>query len=77
VVHRLLPPAAVAAGPLLGLDLPGTWWLALSVAVAQQVLWACLGAVRAAVPRRQIVAEGAVNLVLGLILMGAKAAVSH
>jgi hypothetical protein len=77
VEAAFLPALSVAISPLLGLDLSGTAWLALSVAVAQQVGWACLGAVRAAVPAMQVVAEGAVNLVLGLIIMVAKAAVSH
>jgi hypothetical protein len=77
VEAAFLPAAAVAVGPVLGLGLSGTGWLALAVAVAQQVTWACLGAVRASVPRRQVAAEGAVNLVLGLILMAAKGAVSH
>lgn len=77
VEAAFLPAAAVAVGPLLGLGLSGTGWLVLAVAVAQQVTWACLGAVRASVPRRQVVVEGAINLVLGLILMAAKGAVSH
>ena len=77
VEAAFLPAAAVAVSPLLGLDVTGAAWLALSVAVAQQVGWACLGAVRAAVPTVQVAAEGVVNLVLGLVLMAAKAAVSH
>jgi hypothetical protein len=59
VEASLLPAIAVAVSGLLGLDLTGTAWLAISVAVAQQVGWACLGAVRASVPRLQVVAEGA------------------
>ena len=77
VEAAFLPAAAVAVGAVLGLSLSAGAWLALAVAVAQQVAWACLGAVRASAPRRQVVAEGAVNLVLGLILMAAKGAVSH
>lgn len=77
VEAAFLPAAAVAVSPLLGLDITGAAWLALAVAVAQQVGWACLGAVRASVPALQVAAEGVVNLALGLILMAAKAAVSH
>lgn len=72
-----LPAAAVAVGPVLGLGLGGTAWLALGVAVVQQVLWASIGAARAGVGRRQVAAEGAVNLVLGLIIVAAKAALGH
>jgi len=77
VEAAFLPTVAVAISPLLGLDLTGTAWFALAIAVAQQVGWACLGAVRASLPRRQVVLECMVNLVLGLILMAAKAAISH
>jgi hypothetical protein len=77
VEAAFLPAAAVAVSPLLGLNLTGAAWFALAVAVAQQVGWACLGAVRASAPTLQVVAEGLVNLLLGLIIMAAKAAVSH
>ena len=40
VEAAFLPTAAVAISPLLGLDLAGTAWFALAVAVAQQVGWA-------------------------------------
>ncbi|MFF1337346.1 hypothetical protein ACFVYT_05415 [Streptomyces sp. NPDC058290] len=69
-----LPAAAVAVSGLLGLDYVGTAWLAMSVAVAQQVVWACLGAARAGATRGQLAAEGVVNLALGLILVATKAA---
>jgi hypothetical protein len=72
-----LPAAVVAVSPLLGLNLAATEWLALGVAVAQQVFWASMGAARAGVPRPQMIAEGAVNLLLGLIIVGAKAALNH
>ncbi|MFD0327596.1 hypothetical protein ACFQZC_03525 [Streptacidiphilus monticola] len=52
-------------------------WLALGVAVAQQVAWATLGARRAGASPRQILVEGSVNLVLGLLIVVAKAAVGH
>ncbi|MEV5239113.1 hypothetical protein AB0K89_08365 [Streptomyces cinnamoneus] len=73
----VLPAVTVAISPVLGLDLPGTAWLALAVAVAQQVFWATLGAVRAGASRRMAVGEGVVNLLLGLIIVAAKAALGH
>jgi hypothetical protein len=72
-----LPAAAVAVGGLLGLDLVATAWLAMGVAVAQQVAWACVGAAQAGASQRQLVAEGAVNLVFGLIIVATKAALKH
>ncbi|WP_166663096.1 hypothetical protein [Streptomyces sp. KS 21] len=69
-----LPAAAVAVSGLLELDYAATAWLAMGVAVAQQVVWACLGAARAGATRGQLAAEGVVNLVLGLILVATKAA---
>jgi hypothetical protein len=77
VEASFLPAIAVGVSALLGLDLTGTAWLAIAVAVAQQVGWACLGAVRASASGLQVVAEGVANLVLGLILMAAKVAISH
>jgi hypothetical protein len=77
VEAALLPAAVVAVSPLLGLGLSGTRWLALAVAVAQQVAWACLGALHAGASRNQAVVEGAVNLLLGLVIVAAKAALSH
>ena len=72
-----LPAAAVAISPLLGLSLAGAEWLALSVAVAQQVFWASLGAFRAGASRGHMLIEGAVNLALGLIIIAAKATLTH
>lgn len=77
VEAAVLPAVAVAISPLLGLGLYGTAWLALGVAVGQQVLWAVVGAVRAGATRRQVTAEAVVNLVLGLIIVAAKAALGH
>lgn len=78
IVEAAVPPAvAVLISPALGLDLAGTAWLALSVAVAQQVGWAFVGAVRAGATRRQAAIEGLANLVLGLIIVAAKAALGH
>ncbi|MCX4528709.1 MULTISPECIES: hypothetical protein [unclassified Streptomyces] len=77
VEAAVLPAAAVAISGLLGLDFVATAWLAMGVAVGQQVLWACLGAARAGATRRQLAAEGVVNLVLGLIIVATKAALKH
>ncbi|MFD9596704.1 hypothetical protein ACFWA9_28705 [Kitasatospora sp. NPDC059973] len=77
VEAAVAPAVAVLISPLLGLGLPGTAWLALGVAVAQQVGWAFVGAVRAGASRRQAALEGFVNLVLGLIIVAAKAALGH
>ncbi|MEV6008024.1 hypothetical protein AB0M29_14530 [Streptomyces sp. NPDC051976] len=78
IIEAALPPAAaVLISPLLGLGLTGTSWLALGVAVAQQVGWAFVGAVRAGASRRQAAIEGLANLVLGLIIVAAKAALGH
>ncbi|MFE3200140.1 hypothetical protein [Embleya sp. NPDC059237] len=77
VEAAVLPAAVVAGSPLLGLGLGATAWLALGIAVAQQVVWASLGAVAAGAGRMQVVAEGAVNLLLGLIIVAAKAALGH
>ncbi|WP_406195069.1 hypothetical protein OH807_06635 [Kitasatospora sp. NBC_01560] len=77
VEAALLPTAAVLVSPLLGLDLAGTAWLALSVAVAQQVAWAVVGAVRAGASRGQVAVEGLANLAFGLVIVVAKAALGH
>lgn len=77
VEAAVLPAVAVAISPLLGLGLPGTAWLALGVAIAQQVAWATLGAVRAGASRRFAVGEGIANLLLGLVIVAAKAALAH
>ncbi|WP_373303507.1 hypothetical protein [Streptomyces cinnamoneus] len=73
----VLPAVAVALSPVLGLDPSGTAWLALAVAVAQQVAWATLGAIRAGASHRMAVGEGVVNLLLGLVIVAAKAALGH
>ncbi|MFE6686353.1 hypothetical protein ACFVFQ_07715 [Streptomyces sp. NPDC057743] len=69
----LAPAIAVAISPLLRLDLPGTAWFALAVAVAEQVGWASAAAIRAGASRRLVVASALVNLVLGLIIVVLKA----
>ena len=73
----VLPAAMVAISPLLGLSLTATGWLALSVAVAQQVGWAYVGALHATASRRIAAVEAAINLVLGLVIVAAKAALGH
>ncbi|MEY2245396.1 hypothetical protein [Streptomyces sp. BF23-18] len=67
-----LPAAAVALSAPFGTSVGTGLWIALGVAVAQQVMWACLGAVRAGASRGLVVAEGFVNLALGLIIVAAK-----
>lgn len=67
------PAIAVAISPLFGLDLAATAWFALAVAVTEQVGWATWAAHRAGASVRLVVASGAVNLVLGLIIVVLKA----
>lgn len=78
IVEAAVPPAgAVAISPLLGLGEQGTAWLALAVAVAGQVGWATAAAVRVGAPGRLVVTAGAVNLLLGLIIVVVKVALQH
>lgn len=78
LVEAAVPPAAaVALGPLFGLDLKGTVWLALGVALCGQIGWAVAGAVRTGAPRRLVVVSAVVNLVLGAVIVAAKSALSH
>nr|WP_229347103.1 hypothetical protein [Streptomyces sp. UNOB3_S3] len=77
VEAAVLPAVAVAVSPLIGVDRTGTAWLALAVAVAQQVAWATLGAIRAGASRRMAAGEGVINLLLGLVIVAAKAALGH
>ncbi|MEV5875382.1 hypothetical protein AB0L75_14345 [Streptomyces sp. NPDC052101] len=78
MVQAAVPPAiAVAISPLLGLGLAGTAWFALGVALAEQVLWASVAAVRAGASRRLVAVSGLVNLVFGLIIVVAKTAIHH
>ncbi|MFD5721399.1 hypothetical protein [Streptomyces sp. NPDC127036] len=72
IVEAAALPAAAVAISWFGMSVNTGLWLALGVAVAQQVVWACLGAVRAGASRGQVFAEGFVNLALGLIIVGAK-----
>ncbi|PYC77379.1 hypothetical protein C7C46_18895 [Streptomyces tateyamensis] len=77
VEAAVLPAGAVAGSPVLELSLTATGWFALAVAVAQQVTWAYLGAVHARVSRAQARVEAMVNLLLGLAIVAAKAALGH
>ncbi|WP_320779698.1 hypothetical protein [Streptomyces sp. CRN 30] len=78
ILEAALPPAAaVALGSLLGLDLWATGWLALGVAVSGQVYWSATAARRARAPWPLVVRTGAVNLVLGLLIVALKAVLKH
>ena len=78
IVQAAVPPAAAAGiGALLGMSDSGAAWLALGVAVGAQLGWALYVAARADATRHRMVAVGVVNLVLGLILVALKAALTH
>lgn len=73
-----IPPAiAVLVCPSLGLGPEGTAWVALCVALAQQIGWATAALVRVGATRRLIALTGVVNLLMGLALVGAKILVKH
>ncbi|MET9899671.1 hypothetical protein [Streptomyces sp. NPDC006446] len=72
-----LPAAAVALSAVFDMSVNTGLWIALGIAVAQQVMWACLGAARAGASRGLVIAEGFVNLALGLIIVGAKVVLKH
>ncbi|MEU6487360.1 hypothetical protein [Streptomyces sp. NPDC046887] len=78
IVKAAVPPAAgIAFSPLLGLDVQGALWLALSVAVAGQVGWSVAAAHRAGAGRRMVVTSAAVNVLLGLVIIFVKIALTH
>lgn len=78
IVQAAVPPALAAGiGAALGLSDAGAAWLALLVAVAGQLGWAMYATAKAGATRRVMIASGAVNLVLGLIIVLLKAALSH
>jgi hypothetical protein len=78
IVNEAVPPAAaVAVSPLLGLDMAGTLWLALAVAVAGQVGWSVAAARRAGAPRRLMAVTAAVNLLLGLLIVAFEVILKH
>ncbi|MET8135146.1 hypothetical protein ABZV24_24885 [Streptomyces sp. NPDC005251] len=72
-----LPAAAVALSAVFDMSVNTGLWIALGIAVAQQVMWACLGAARAGATRGLVIAEGFVNLALGLIIVAAKVVLKH
>ncbi|QFR02369.1 hypothetical protein F9278_04165 [Streptomyces phaeolivaceus] len=78
IVNAAVPPAlAVAVSPLLGLDLSGSLWLALSVAVAGQVGWSAAAARRADASWGLVAVTASVNLFLGLLIIGFKLYLTH
>jgi hypothetical protein len=78
IVKAAVPPAAaVAVSPLLGLDVRGSLWLALSVAVAGQVGWSVAAARRAGASRRLMAVTASVNLLLGLLIISVKIVLTH
>ncbi|WP_328890295.1 hypothetical protein [Streptomyces sp. NBC_00316] len=78
IVKAAVPPAAaVAVSPLLGLDVRGALWLALSVAVAGQVGWSIAAARRAGASRRLVAITASVNLLLGLLIISFKIFLTH
>ncbi|WP_405815871.1 hypothetical protein OG241_15135 [Streptomyces sp. NBC_01390] len=78
IVKAAVPPAAaVAVSPLLGLDVRGAVWLALSVAVAGQVGWSVAAARRAGASWRLVAVAASVNLGLGLLIISFKIFLKH
>ncbi|MFI5676736.1 hypothetical protein [Streptomyces cellulosae] len=78
IVKAAVPPAAaVAVSPLLGLDVRGALWFALSVAVAGQVGWSVAAARRAGASGRLVAATASVNLLLGLLIISFKIVLKH
>ena len=78
IVQAAVPPAvAVAVSPLLGMDVRGAVWLALSVAVAGQVGWSVAAARHAGASPRLMAATASVNLVLGLLIILFKIVLTH
>lgn len=78
IVKAAVPPAlAVAVSPLLGLGLGGAVWLAVAVAVAGQVGWSAAGARQAGASWRLVSVTAAINLLLGLVIISFKLALTH
>lgn len=78
IVKAAIPPAAaVLAGPLFGLDVRGSLWLALCVAVAGQVGWSVAAARRAGASPRLMAVTASVNLLLGLLIISFKIFLKH
>ncbi|MFF3910299.1 hypothetical protein ACFYZJ_31105 [Streptomyces sp. NPDC001848] len=78
IIDAAIPPAgAVAISPILGLGVRGAAWLALGVALAGQVGWATEAASRAGASRRLMLLAGAINLLLGSVIVVFKVALQH
>ena len=78
IVQAAVPPAAaVVIGAFLGLSDAGAAWLALAVAVGSQLGWALYVAASAGATKSRLVAAGVVNLILGLLIVLLKAALTH
>ncbi|MFD5627418.1 MULTISPECIES: hypothetical protein [unclassified Streptomyces] len=78
IVKAAVPPAlAVAVSPVLGLDVSGALWLALSVAVAGMVGWSAAAARRAGASWRLVAVAASVNLLLGLLIISFKIFLKH
>ncbi|GHE23891.1 hypothetical protein [Streptomyces capillispiralis] len=78
IVKAAAPPAAaIAVSPVLGLEVQGALWLALSVAVAGQVGWSVAAAHRAGASRRLVCTTATVNVLLGLAIVLVKIALTH
>ena len=78
IVQASVPPAvAVSVGALAGLSDSGAAWLALLVALAGQLGWGLYAAVKAGASGWIVVVSGAVNLVLGVVIVLLKVVVTH
>ncbi|MFE5807531.1 hypothetical protein [Streptomyces sp. NPDC056491] len=78
IIKAAVPPAVAAAvAPWLGLGPQGIAWLALAVALIGQVGWATVAASRAGASRRLMLLAGAINLLLGLLIVLLKVALQH
>jgi hypothetical protein len=73
-----LPPAAAALLlGLLGVGQVAVAWTALIVAIAGQVGWATVAAIRSGAPRRLVLLSALVNFLLGLVIVLLKSALYH
>jgi hypothetical protein len=78
IVKASVPPAvAVTVSPLLGLDVQGGLWLALSVALAGQIGWSVAAARGAGAARRLVATTAVVNVLLGTVIVVLKIALTH
>ncbi|MFI9769037.1 hypothetical protein ACIHJG_19505 [Streptomyces sp. NPDC052415] len=78
ILRAVLPPVlAIALSPLLRLDMRGTIWLALCVAVVGQVGWSVRGARQAGASTRLVIVTASINLLLGLLIIAVKLFVKH